>query len=303
MSIEFRCGNCQQAYRVADTLAGRRVACKKCGQPVAVPALPGPEVAAAAPIPAQPAPVARPQASAPYGVSAVSGTPGSGRMKRGANIVFIIGAAAMFLGFFLPWISIDAGIMTMNWGAYQMPYAFNSLLDMLINILKDVTDPEGKKTLEQLKDVRARGNFLYVVYLIPALTLGAVVEEFFALGRGRNSWWLRALAATSPIIAFIAVTIAFSGLESSQPKQSRPDSNPFELFKLLSTGFYISAAGFLVATAGIFTSPKAKAAQPEMQLRRTSAPRPAATLPRGAGPRPGLKPRLPGKPKLPGPRA
>jgi hypothetical protein len=46
MSIDFQCANCRRAYRVADSLAGKRVACKQCGQPISIPGA------------AQPAPVA-----------------------------------------------------------------------------------------------------------------------------------------------------------------------------------------------------------------------------------------------------
>lgn len=38
MPIEFSCPNCQKAYRVGDANAGKRFACKECGQPVEVPA-------------------------------------------------------------------------------------------------------------------------------------------------------------------------------------------------------------------------------------------------------------------------
>jgi hypothetical protein len=99
--------------------------------------------------------------------------------------------------------------------------------------------------------------------------------------------------------------IAFSGLENSQPKQnSSAQGNPFDLFKVLSAGFYISVLGFVTATVGIFTSPKPRPAQTLAFPRKPGPPRPPASMPRAqAGPRPGLKPRLPGKPKLPGPRA
>ncbi|HBH51288.1 MAG TPA: hypothetical protein DDY91_05290, partial [Planctomycetaceae bacterium] len=37
MSIEVQCGSCLERYRVADTLAGRRIKCRECGDPLMVP--------------------------------------------------------------------------------------------------------------------------------------------------------------------------------------------------------------------------------------------------------------------------
>lgn len=76
MPITASCPRCDRAYKVADTLAGRRVACKSCGQEFAFPqrsASPAePPQAAPAPRPARaarPAPALPPRASgrAPFG--------------------------------------------------------------------------------------------------------------------------------------------------------------------------------------------------------------------------------------------
>ena len=46
MSIAFKCPNCQQPYKVKDDMAGKRVVCTACKQPIRVPA---PTAAAAVP--------------------------------------------------------------------------------------------------------------------------------------------------------------------------------------------------------------------------------------------------------------
>ncbi len=59
MAIVFSCPRCDQRYSVPESMAGRRVTCKKCGQERNVPA------AEAAPAPAPPPPAARPAAPRP----------------------------------------------------------------------------------------------------------------------------------------------------------------------------------------------------------------------------------------------
>jgi hypothetical protein len=61
MSIDFNCPNCGRNYKVADTNAGKKFACKDCGNPVQVPATStAPQVAPPPPaVIAPPPPAAR----------------------------------------------------------------------------------------------------------------------------------------------------------------------------------------------------------------------------------------------------
>ena len=119
MPIAFDCPHCGKNYRVADTNAGKRFACKECGNPVTVPgaqaaAAPARQAAPAQrpaggnrPAPAQrPAPGNRPAApqSAPPDGTPYGGQPATaqGPKTRAPNFVFLGGAAAMTIGFFLP---------------------------------------------------------------------------------------------------------------------------------------------------------------------------------------------------------
>lgn len=308
MPLEFDCPHCSHHYRVADTNAGKRFACKQCGQPVQVP---GPQARVApAPAPAPrpavpgrspsapravaPRPAAAQAAPAPYGQQAPEGP-----KSRAPNYVFLGGAVAMTLGFFLPWISIDLVIVKMNWGGYELPGKFMEF----VGLAEKMTDP-GTPEYQQIQDIKGRGTFLYSMYLIPLLCLAAGIEELMAFKKARNFWWLRAIAAASPIIAFITVMIAFSGLSepgggaSSGGGSGGGDSSM--LFKILGFGVWISLLGFIAATAGIFTSPKPKSAQPAMvrRPRPPGGPRPAVAA-GGASPRPQAGPRQPAGPRPP----
>lgn len=309
MPIEFDCTHCRHHYRVADTNAGKRFACKQCGQPVQVPgpqpavvttprpAAPGrgaPAPRAAAPRPAAARPAAPQAGPAPYGQQVPEGP-----KSRTPNYVFLGGAVAMTLGFFLPWISIDLLIVKMNWGGYELPGKFMEF----VGLAERMADP-GTPEYQQIQDVKGRGTFLYAMYLIPLLCLAAGIEELLAFKKARNFWWLRAIAAASPIIAFITVLIAFSGLSdpaggaSSGGSSGGGDSSI--LFKILGIGVWISLLGFMAATAGIFTSPKPKSAQAAVarRPRPPGAPRPAAA-PGGVAPRPQAGPRPPAGPRGP----
>lgn len=316
MPIEFNCPHCQRPYKVADANAGKRFACKQCGNAVQVPGgqpAPAPAPAArpmarapgAAPRPAGPSP--QPGAPAPYGVQPQD----DGPKTRAPNYVFLGGAAAMTIGFFLPWISIEP---LFNFGGYELPGKFMDF----VRVIEQFVEP-GTPEYEQVQDIKARGTFLYSMYLIPILCLAAGIEELIAFKKGRNFWWLRAIAAASPVIAFITVMIAFSGLSdagSSPSSGSSPSGGP-SVFDILGFGVYICFAGFVAAAVGVFTNPKAKSQgsnQPPRRPRPPGGPRPAgagpAPAPRpGAGPRPApgnrpgpARPQAPGGPRLPGPK-
>jgi DNA-directed RNA polymerase subunit RPC12/RpoP len=55
MALSVRCGQCGKEFRVKDELAGKRVKCSACGQPIAIPAAAGPTAPPAPKGPQQPA--------------------------------------------------------------------------------------------------------------------------------------------------------------------------------------------------------------------------------------------------------
>ncbi len=251
--------------------------------------------------------MSHPEAAGPAPEMPYGAQPEERTGPRKANIVFLIGAFAMFVGFFLPWISIDLYVMTLNIGGYELPGKFNSFVDLAVQAQENIANPDAKQMadLEQARSMRSRGTFLYSIYLIPLLTLAVAIEEFLAMRKGRNWWWARAIAAASPIIAYITVWIAFADLaETAAPSASR-DASASDIFKIIGAGVYISFLGFVLATVGIFTSQKPKPIR-TMPVRRPRPmpPRPAGPATAGAPAAPSAmpKPKLPGGLKLPTPR-
>jgi hypothetical protein len=328
MPIDLACPNCGRMYKIADQHAGRKFACKQCGQPVQVPGGAAAAPAAAAPAEPPPAvpprtpmnrpaaagvvPMAPPSPEAPAPGMPYGAQPDERTGPRKPNIVFLVGALAMFLGFFLPWISINLHVVTLNIGGYELPGKFNSFVDLGVQEQERIADPDNPKQmadLKQARDLRSRGMFLYSIYLIPLLTLGVAIDEFLAMRKGRNWWWARAIAAASPIIAFITVWIAFADLAETADPSTSSDASASDIFKFLGAGVYISFLGFVLASAGIFTSPKPKpirtmlAPRPRMGP-RPMAPRPATPAAGGGAGGPGVaqRPKLPGGVKLPAPR-
>ncbi|MDC1141749.1 hypothetical protein OAU50_01535 [Planctomycetota bacterium] len=210
---------------------------------------------------------------------------------RGLNFVFLGGAACMLIGFILPWISIDAGNMSISMGGWEIPIEINKAISQLIAMLQGSSgqDPEQ---LEKLQSLKTTVSSLYAVYLIPILCIGAAVVEFITFKKGRNWWWSRAVATVSPIIAFIVVFIAFTafaaqmGLDSSSgpsPAGSPKPSGGPSMFDVMGAGVYISFIGFLAAAVGIFTNPKPKPTAPARPRRPRPAPGGAPKMP-GAAP-------------------
>lgn len=331
MPIEFDCGNCGRHYRVGDANAGKRFRCKDCGHPVTVPsgggqsAAPRPVATAQPkahptatqprapqaqrpPVPrsnvANPAPMGQQEQPAAYGNQPAPESKPKG--PRGPNYVFLGGAAAMILGFFLPWISIDLGIMSLHFGGYELPSKMNEFIDQALTNMRQYRTPEDPE-LQKLESAKSAMTSLYTMYLIPLLCLVAVVHEFMSLKKGQNWWWLRAIAAASPVIAFISIVVAFSAISDQfgggQQTQTQTNADGPSVFDFVGFGFWITLLGFIVTIVGIFTCPKPKKRPPVLGPRRrppgparppgTGNPRPS---PVAGGPRAnpvGPKPRLP----------
>lgn len=241
------------------------------------PKLPGPKpglkpAPGKAPLkPKGPAPAgARPATTRPYGASApVARRPG---MARKPNFIFLGGAAAMVLGFILPWFSVSVGPTSLNWGGWELPIQFNKLLRPFLDLADKAMEP-GDPDRGKLDAMKTALSSLYAVYLIPVLCSAGVVDELLAFKKGRNWWWMRAIAAASPIIAFVVVATAFGALVAeigvggggaTDPEggQAVGKDGP-SVFSVLGFGVYVSFAGFAAATVGIFLVPKVpKAAEP-----------------------------------------
>lgn len=214
----------------------------------------------------------------------------------------------MLLGFILPWISIGAGPLSLSWGGWQLPIEINKLLASFIEMASQSAEP-GDESLADLKAVKSTSTTLYAIYLIPIACLAAGIEEFISFKKGRNTWWLRSLAAASPLIAFIVVLIAFTALANQLggTSPSSPDSSSdVGVFDILGAGVYVSFLGFLATVVSIFVHPKPKGenalAYPPPR-RRPPVPAPVGgARPRVSpgGPRP-VRPRPKG-PTLPRPR-
>ncbi len=336
MPIVFQCQSCAREYRVADTNAGKRFACKQCGQPVLVPgpSAETPQAAAAptrAPGPVRPG-APRPRADQPPSIAAeptaarprpremqpsIAAEPGpmhggpmhganpygaapqpAGPMKRKPNFIFLGGAGAMLLGFFLPWISIDAGFMKISWGGYELPGMMNKAVDALVSMMEGFADGQSSPELEKIRSLKTRVLFTYSLFLIPLLSIAGSVEEFMSAPKGRNRWWARALTAAAPLIAIITVIIAFSGLSdpsgSDTPTRETTSNDGPSIFEFIGVGIYLSFAGFIAATVGIFVVPKPMPARAPMMPRSRppmGGPRPGMAGPHGAAP--GLAPGMP----------
>lgn len=345
MPIVFQCQYCAREYRVADTNAGKRFACKQCGQPVLVPgpsadepqpaAAParapgaagpgvprpradqqpaiaaeptGAQARAMRPRDAQPSIAAEPMpgpmhggpthapmhGANPYGAAPQA----AGPMKRKPNFIFLGGAGAMLLGFFLPWISIDAGFIKFSWSGYEIPSMMNKAVEAAVNFVEGFSDGQDSPELEKIRSLKTRVLFTYSLFLIPLLSIAGSVEELTSAPKGRNRWWARALTAAAPLIAIITVIIAFSGLTdpsgSDTPTRETTSSDGPSIFEFIGVGIYLSFAGFVAATVGIFVVPKPMPARAPMMPRSRQpmgGPRPGMVGPQGAAP--GMQPGMP----------
>ena len=240
---------------------------------------------------ATPVPAAR-----PYGIEGV----GQARLVRGPNLVFIGGAALLIVGFILPWLSIGP----LSFGGAQIPFEMSRYFDMAEASLES-NQHMAEEDVKAFRAARTAFKSLYAIYLIPVLCIVALLDEFVSMKRGRNRWWLRAFAAASPLISFVLVIIVFAivaeqmGTSRSVSGQETRGSSA-DVFKFIGIGIWLAAAGFIVSVAGVFTSPRPRAAPGEFRFRRRASPKAPVTAPGAARP-PAVKLHL-SRIKLPGPR-
>jgi predicted Zn finger-like uncharacterized protein len=169
--------------------------------------------------------------------------------RRWPNIMLMIGAAAVIVGFFLPWF--DPGIEGFDpIAGFMLPLKANDLVSAIHEggLLGDnpvVDAMDGDKT----------AMFAwFAVYLLPVLALYAVIDDIRNAGKGKSHWWIRILAVLGPVIAAAAVYFAFrpafdalttDGLSALQPE-----------IAAIGPGAYTSAVGWLLLLMSVPLAPR-----------------------------------------------
>lgn len=169
--------------------------------------------------------------------------------KRWPNILLMVGAAAVIVGFFLPWF--DPGIEGFDPVAgFTLPLKANDLVGAIHagGLLGD------NAVVDAMNEDKTAMFAWFAVYLLPILALYAVIDDVRSAGKGRSHWWIRILAVLGPLLAVAAVYFAFrlafdrliaDGLTDLQPE-----------IAAIGPGAYTCAAGWLLMLVSVPLAPR-----------------------------------------------
>ncbi|MCB9894940.1 MAG: hypothetical protein H6839_10865 [Planctomycetes bacterium] len=180
-----------------------------------------------------------------------------GPKKRGLNFVFLLGALALIVGFFLPWANVglpqfEGGVagFELGWRAADLAAAIR-----LAGLYPD------NPIVDALHKTPNNALVMFALYLIPVLALYAIVDELRCAGKGKSHWWIRLLAGLSPALALGVVYAALrepidAFMAADGLSLSRYDTGA--MIATIGPGAYTMLGGWLFALLGIVVAPKVK---------------------------------------------
>lgn len=205
--------------------------------------------------------------------------------SRMINFVLLLGCAAMCTGFFLSWFTPDLE------GQGPLPgYAVPLKAADLVAALHEA-QPFGENSLiSAMRDSGIEFFAFFALYLIPLLALYAVFDDLRSAGKGKSHWWVRILAALSPLLALAAIYASFKyGIDAwlAADGHMALSIDPTATVQAVGYGAWTLLGGWLLTALSIIVRPKVKYRGQE-----------AAKAPKALAETRGRV-----KPKLPAPRA
>jgi hypothetical protein len=169
--------------------------------------------------------------------------------KRWPNIMLMLGAAALIVGFFLPWF--DPGIEGFGpIAGFMLPLKANDLVGAI-----HAGSLLGDNAVVNAMNADKTAMFAwFTLYLLPILALYAVIDDVRSAGKGRSHWWIRILAVLGPLIALAAVYFAFRPA-FDEVMQSSTHFEPD--LAAIGPGAYVVAAGWVVMLLAVPLAPRA----------------------------------------------
>ena len=177
--------------------------------------------------------------------------------KRRPNFIFILGALAVCVGFFLPWFTVsiphfEGGVAGFQLALQGSDLATAMALDGVYADNAVVRAISGKPDLALV---------FFALYLIPALVFYGAVDDIRCAGKGKGRWYVRLIVALSPALAGAAIYVALrehvdaflaaGGIGSLSIDQDAT-------IAALGPGLYTFAGGWLLLLLGVVIAPKVK---------------------------------------------
>ena len=180
-----------------------------------------------------------------------------GPQSRRWNFVFILGALAMIVGFFLPWANIGLPQFDGSVAGFELGWR---AADVAAAIRLEGLYPDNA-IVEALHSTPNNALVMFALYLVPVLALYAIIDELRSAGKGKSHWWIRILAALSPLLALGVVYIALREPVDSFVASDGLAIGQYDTSAMIATlgpGAYTMLGGLLFALLGIVIAPKVK---------------------------------------------
>lgn len=176
--------------------------------------------------------------------------------KRMVNFVLMLGAAAVIVGFFLPWFTLHVEGFSDPVAGFQVP--------LLVADFAAALDAAGfgeNPVVAALVASKVELFVLFVLYLVPLLALYAVIDDVRCAGAGKSHWWVRILLFLTPALCCAAVYATFRPAIDSWLAEGGPGSlgiETGEAVEAIGPGAWAFLGGWLLTLLAIFIAPKVK---------------------------------------------
>ena len=177
--------------------------------------------------------------------------------KRRPNFVFMLGAVAVVVGFFLPWFTVSLTHFEGSVALFQFPLKGGDLVSAMVHdgVYAD------NAVVQALRSKPDSAMVFFALYLIPALALYAAIDDLRCAGKGKGRWYLRLIGALSPVISCAAVYLILrDGVDAffAAGGIGSLNINTSATLGALGPGVYTFAGGWLFMLLGVVLAPKVK---------------------------------------------
>lgn len=175
------------------------------------------------------------------------------------NFVLLLGVAAMLVGFFLPWFTLQVPGFDQPVAGFQAPLLARDFVAAL-----DAAGYGENPVIAAMRDKETALYVVFVLYLLPLLLLYGLINDWRCAARGKSHWWIRIVAALAPALPGLAIYLSFREAFDIWFAAGGPGSLPIEPMEALAGigyGAWTFIGGWLLLLLAIFIAPKVKKPQ------------------------------------------
>ncbi|MCG3183334.1 MAG: hypothetical protein ICCCNLDF_01429 [Planctomycetes bacterium] len=175
------------------------------------------------------------------------------------NFVLLLGVAAVMVGFFLPWFTLQVPGFEQPVAGFQAPLLARDFVAAL-----DAAGYGKNPVIAAMRDNETALYVLFALYAFPLLLLYGLINDWRCAAKGKSHWWIRILVFMAPALPWAAVYLSFREAFDAWFAAGGPASLPIEPMEALAGvgyGAWTVLGGWLLLLLAIFIAPKVKKPQ------------------------------------------